>query len=909
MEGVGICENGHFVKCINPPAFLMVEWAQMNIQLNIRLAMTMLCLALGLATGGRAAERIDWGGNVPLPRMAGEGRPNPGVARSFYGFAGGRAVVAGGANFCDVPLVDGGRKVFHDEVYALDPEEERPEWRLVGRLPRMAGEGGCATTARGIVCVGGADGAGAMASRAAFMLSLDGAAGGVRVEPLPPFPFPVSMPAAAAWGERVFVVGGGRGANGAGTGAEPESNAWEIDLSEEGPRWKALPRLPVESAQPAAAVQTAEGGRRALYAFADEAPVGETDGAGSCWRLVVAPEMAAAWERIEGPAGECAARAFTGAVAMASGNQHVIVFGGGDREVMRKVAAAPDRLALFRGMAPEDYRFARRPRVLHTMTGKWFELEETPFPGRCGAAVVALPGNRVLVSGGEIAGGVRTDAGAIGRIARTKPYSAVNLAVVAVYLVGMALMGVWFMRRNRTTDDYFRGGGRVPWWVASLSIYATMFSSITFLSIPALAYAGDWSYWPITFGIPLLAPVVTRYYLPFFRKMNLTSAYEYLEVRFNATCRLFASAAFILFMVARTAVVTYLPAVALCAVLDVDINAAIVAVSAVTVVYCVLGGVEAVVWSDFVQSLILFASIGTIVGILTCGTDGGFAGFVEMGRAAGKFRAFDWALDWSRPTFWVVFAGGVVANLASYTSDQCVVQRYMTTTDEAGARKSILFNGALSFVNSAFFFALGTLLWTFYRSNPAMLDVSVPKTDSILPIFIATGMPDWVSGLILSAVAAATMSTVSANLNSAATAFTVDFWARVRSGATDRERLAVGRAATVATGVLGGAVALMLANMEVYAIYDQFQRFLGVLTAGLGCLFFMGRFMKNVNGIGAAAGLVANYVVAVGLDVLPCAGKPHLLLYGALGMAACLVVAPTVSAATKDFDKRKDTSK
>lgn len=887
------CPNGHFAKRINFLAAPVIEWGCMKGRL-----IGIVCLVCVAVLS--AAERIDWGGNLPLPSRMGEQRPNPGVARSFYGYTGGRVLVAGGGNFSDVPLVDGGRKVFHDEIYALDPDAAQPAWRQIGILPHVAGEGGCATVSRGIVCVGGADGTGANASGTAFILSLDAGTETPRVTPLSSLPAAVSMPAVAAFGETVFVVGGTQ------ESVQADANGWSMDLASDNPQWTPLPRLPVAScAQPAAVVQTGEHGRRALYVFVDG---GTSNGVPvSCaWRLLLTPHPASAWERLPDLSASCADRVFTGAVAIPSGNQHVLIFGGGDRAIVQKIAAVPDRRALFRTMAPADYRFARRPLVFHTMTGRWFELNETAFLGRCGAAVVALPGNRVLLSGGEIAGGVRTDAGAIGHIVRTAAYGTANYVVVAVYLVGMALVGVWFMRRNKTTDDYFRGGGRVPWWVASLSIYATMFSSITFLSIPALAYAGDWTYLPITLGIPLLAPVVTRYYLPFFRRMNLTSAYEYLEVRFNALCRLFASAAFILFMVARTAVVTYLPAVALCAVLDVDINAAIVAVSVVTVVYCVLGGVEAVVWSDFIQSLILFASIGTIVGVLICGTDGGWAGFVEMGRAAGKFRVFDWALDWSRPVFWVVFVGGLVANLASYTSDQCVVQRYMTTTDEAGARKSILFNGALSFVNSVFFFALGTLLWTFYRSNPALLDVTVPKTDSILPIFIATGMPDYVSGLILSAVAAATMSTVSANLNSAATAFTVDFWSRIRRAAGDRERLAVGRLATVVTGVLGGAVALMLANMEIYAIYDQFQRFLGVLTAGLGCLFFMGRFMKNVNGVGAAVGLCANYAVAVGLDLLPGAGKPHLLLYGALGMAACLVVAPIVSACTRHFDKRKD---
>lgn len=444
--------------------------------------------------------------------------------------------------------------------------------------------------------------------------------------------------------------------------------------------------------------------------------------------------------------------------------------------------------------------------------------------------------------------------------------------------------------------------------MVSLSIYATMFSSITFLSIPALTYVSDCRYFGICFGIVVLAPVVVKWYLPFFRRLNLTSAYEYLEVRFNLACRLFASAAFILFMIARTAIVTYLPAIALSAVIGIDVNVSIVVVTSITILYCTLGGVEAVIWSDFVQSVILILGTVAIYIFLVCGTEGGWSGFVSMGSAAGKFRVFDFALDWTKPVFWVTFVGGVVANLASYTSDQCVVQRYMTTSDERGAAKSILFNGVLSFLNCIVFFTIGVAIWTFYRSNPQLLDVTMAKNDAVFPLFIGNDLPVGVSGIILAAVAAATMSTLSANLNAASSAFTTDFYKRLvlrkrmseqseQSGkSNNRLLLRCGKICTVVTGLLGGGFALVLANMEVYSIYDQFQRFLGVLTGGLGCLFFMGIFLRRVNAVGATAGLIANYAVCFALDQMTCVGKPHLLLYGALGMIACLTVAPIVSA-------------
>ena len=475
----------------------------------------------------------------------------------------------------------------------------------------------------------------------------------------------------------------------------------------------------------------------------------------------------------------------------------------------------------------------------------------------------------------------------------------IDATIILAYLLAMVGVGVWFMRRNRSADDYFRGGGRLPWWAVSLSIYATLFSSITFLSIPALTYHSDCRYFFKTFGILVLVPVVIRHYLPFFRRLNLTSAYEYLEVRFNLGCRLFASAAFILFMIARTAVVAYLPAVAIAAVTGMDVNLAIVAVTAVTILYCTMGGVEAVVWSDFVQSVILIGSTVAIYAYLVCGTDGGFAGFFSEGLAAGKFKMMDFGWDWAQPVLWVAVVGGLVENLASYTSDQCVVQRYMTCRDEAAAAKSIRLNGVLSFVNCFVFFTLGVALWTFYQSHADRIP-TLAKQDQIFPWFIANELPVGFSGLVLAAVAAATMSTLSANLNSAATAFTTDFYRRLVAPRCDRARaesraLLVGKVSTVVVGLLGGASALVLANMDIGSVYDQFLKSLGVLTGGLACLFLMGRFLPFVTSRAAFAGLVANYAVCFALDLIPFAHKPHLLLYGFFGMVACLVVASLAS--------------
>ena len=201
---------------------------------------------------------------------------------------------------------------------------------------------------------------------------------------------------------------------------------------------------------------------------------------------------------------------------------------------------------------------------------------------------------------------------------------------------------------------------------------------------------------------------------------------------------------------------------------------------------------------------------------------------------------------------------------------------------------------------------MGVALWTFYQAHPGVLPADV-KPDAILPLFIANQLPTGVSGLVLAAVAAATMSTLSSNLNSAASAITEDFYRRLclrGESAPDGKLLLCGKISTVAVGIFGGAMAFWLANADIGNIYDQFQRFLGILTGGLGSLFFMGIFMKRVNGAGAVCGLVANYAVCFSLDLSSWNGKPHLLLYGFFGIAACVVVS---AAASMVFRRAEDT--
>ena len=448
------------------------------------------------------------------------------------------------------------------------------------------------------------------------------------------------------------------------------------------------------------------------------------------------------------------------------------------------------------------------------------------------------------------------------------------------------------MRKENGSDDFFKGGGRIPWWAAGISIYATMLSAITYMTIPAKAYTTDWTYYPMLWMILLVSFPVIKYYLPYFRKLNVTSAYEILEQRFNLFTRLLASTLFCVFMIVRMAIVLYLPSLALTAVTGMDIYLCIVLMGLVTIIYCTMGGVEAVIWGDVVQGLILVGGAIFAVIYLAVNTEGGVAGCIDIALENDKFRLFDWSNSWSQATWWVIIIGGVANNLISYTSDQTVIQRYMTTPDEKSAGRGILVNGVMSVFVSVAFYMIGTGLYTFYKTHPAELDVTMAQSDAIFPFFMMSQMPVGLAGVLIAAIFAATMSTISSNINSVATAFSIDFWKRFRPSTTDHQLLGVARWSSMGSGLVGLLLALFMATWNIQSFLDFFNEYLGLLTSGLGGLFFIAVFMKRVKGYAALTGFVVGEAVVIWMSEFTDA---NFFLFGATGMVVSIVVAWVLS--------------
>ena len=771
------------------------------------------------------------------------GKMERAVSGHFAGIVDGKLKTWGGCNFPDVPCADGGQKVFYPKAY--------------GASVQVPGE---------TIYIGG--------------MNENGSDKTVSPASLPPLPKPLDNFAACYGVDRIFVAGGQ-------TNGVPNKDVFALDWPD-GKEWVKLCELPDDGRlQPCMAVQNAPEGK-ALYVFGGFLKDVYTYGLKLNLKSLE-------WTKTSPTAGQ----ALVGSCCTPCGYSHILFFGGVNYAIFLS-AIQGKQDSLYLRHEPSWYKFRSDVLAYHTITDSWTVIKGDTALARAGAALTPFEGGWYY-SGGETMPGIRSDK--ISRI-ETKHethFGWLNWTVLILYLVAMLGMGIYFMKRENGAEDFFKGGGRIPWWAAGISIYATMLSAITYMAIPAKAYATDWTYYPMLWMIPVVGFPVIWYYLPYFRRLKAASAYAILEERFNLATRMMASTLFCIFMVARMALVMYLPSLALTAVTGIDIYLCIVLMGLVTIIYCTMGGVEAVIWGDVVQGCILVGGAIFAAVYLWAGTEGGFSGAWQIAVDNDKMRMFVWSLDYRRVTFWVaIIGGGIANNLISYTSDQTVIQRYMTTKDEKSAGRSILVNGFMSVFISVAFYFIGTGLYTFYKTHPQSLDITMQHADAIFPYFMMSQMPAGIAGLLIAAIFAATMSTISSNINSVSTAFSVDFVQRFRPKTTDAALLRVARWTCVISGLIGLGIALLMATWDIASLLDYFNTILGLLTSGLGGLFFMGLFMKRVNGINALTGFLAGEVVVIYLQFfIPENVRPSFMLYGAIGMAVSILIGWLLSLGNK----------
>ncbi len=468
--------------------------------------------------------------------------------------------------------------------------------------------------------------------------------------------------------------------------------------------------------------------------------------------------------------------------------------------------------------------------------------------------------------------------------------SILDIAVIAVYLLGVTLFGCSFYFKKDSGDagTFMSGGGRIPGWAIALSIFATLVSSISFLALPAKACLTNWNCYVLTLTIPVVALMASVWFVPFYRKTNSISAYTYLEERFGPWARIYASACFLIMQSARSGVILFLLALTLKSALGFSSLAIIIVTGVLTMLYSMMGGFKAVIWADAIQSLVLIAGTLAVMASLVLNMPDGLGSGLRMAWDAGKFSLGSLSLsDWSTETFWVSFVYGIFINLQNFGIDQSFTQRYVAAKDLKSARKSA-FHGTMLYMPVTLMFVLiGTGLWVFQATHPGVIPAEVAEqSDSVYPWYIVHMLPHGVSGLLIAAIIAAAMSTIAATLNSGSTVLLEDYFKKFFPGkATEGNNIRFLRVMTVVLTIFSIGVAVAVMNVKsALTVWWSMQ---SVLSGGMLGLFLLGMFTKRTTSgqaaIATVLGLVTVIYVTFGQKLFPLPQFIHLNLAIVLG--------------------------
>jgi len=819
-----------------------------------------LCLAvLSAPAAPEEGSGFDWQDLPELPQA---------MSGQMVGAHNGALIVAGGTRWPVSPF-QGGTKVWLDTCYVLG--EGAAEWRAAANLDHPIAYGVSVSTEDGVICAGGSDGARHYAS----VFRLGWANGQLARVPLPDLPQPCAYMGGAFLGNTMYVAGGQ---------VTPDSTEalhtfWALDVTKPEAGWQALEPWP----GPARILPVVAAQDGAVHVFSGADLEAGPDGKakriylvdGYRFRPDIAEELHPGWRQIAGPP-----QAVVAAPAMAFGPTHIFVFSGDDGSLVDRIEELGD----------SHPGFTHDILAYHTITDSWAKKGTVPESYVTTQAVRWQ--DRIVIAGGEDQPGHRGARVLSGApVGSKKRLSLLDFGVMGVYFLILILMGVYFSKREESTEDFFLGGKRIPWWAAGLSIYGTSLSAITFLAVPAESYARNWIFYAGNLLTLFVAPIVVFGYLPYFRQLNITTAYEFLERRFNIAVRLFGSCAFILFQLGRVGIVLLLPAMALSATTGISVPVAIVTMGVLCMTYTVLGGIEAVIWTDVLQVVILLAGAFISLLLIVTAIDGGASAVIAQGAAADKFRLVNWGWDISKQVLWVVVIGRFLEATIPYTSDQTIIQRYFTTATRREAAQSVWLCVFFSPVNGAMFFLLGTALFVFYKSHPHLLDPTL-NTNAILPLFIVQQLPAGIAGLIIAAIFAAAMSSLDSSLNSMSAVVLTDFYRRYKAHVDETTALRLARVLTVAFGIFGTATAFIMYKSDIQALWQHYMRIIGLFGGGLAGIFALGMFTRRANGIGALGGALAGALVLLYVQRYT---SVSFLLYSSIGIITSFTVGYLIS--------------
>ncbi len=468
-----------------------------------------------------------------------------------------------------------------------------------------------------------------------------------------------------------------------------------------------------------------------------------------------------------------------------------------------------------------------------------------------------------------------------------------DYAALSVYFTLSLAIGWWWRKKKQSSGQFFLGDGRLPWWAAAISFMATATSSISFMALPARAYATDWLSFGSSPAQAFAGVVVGVVFVGALRRLNLTTIFGYLEQRFDRRVRLLGAGLAILLKVGgRMSVVMLLPALALSTVTGFDKYASILLMGAVTTLYAMEGGFEAVVWTDVMQ---VGVTVGGVLVALTCmtqGVEGGFSSMIETAQAAGKFHAVSTEWNLAQPTVWV-FIGMFLGHIFVVLGDQPLMQRMLATADPREARRAVVMGNLIGMGGSIMFFFVGTMLWAFYHAHPERMAAGL-NGDAIFPYFIANELPRGVVGLIVASLFAAGMGALSSAMNATAAIVVSDFQGTLHPAATEAQRLWLARAATLAAGGLATGMAVWLAWRGATSLWDEYLKLIALIGGGFPGVFALGLLTRRANAPGVIVGALTSVAVTWAVQNYTATSA---FLHGFVAVASCIVVGYAASLA------------
>lgn len=446
-----------------------------------------------------------------------------------------------------------------------------------------------------------------------------------------------------------------------------------------------------------------------------------------------------------------------------------------------------------------------------------------------------------------------------------------DLVVFIVYLFGVTVFGSSFYRKNKTSVAFTLGNRNIPGWVVAMSIFATYVSSISFLALPGNAYKTNWNAFVFSLSIPVASLVAVFFFVPLYRKINSPSAYTYLEQRFGPWARTYVSVCYLLTQLMRTGAILYLLAIALNTVFGWNLIIIIISTGILVMLYSIMGGLQAVVWTDAIQGIILIAGALICAVYILFNMPEGPGQLFSIATDNNKFSLGSFSLDLSESTFWVVLVYGIFINLQNYGIDQNYVQRYLAARNNNEAKRSALLGGMLYIPVSFVFLFIGAALFSFYNSGAAELPEELldpARSDHIFPHFIVNELPAGISGLLIASIFAAGMSTISTSFNSSATVFLTDYYKRYfKRKSSESESMKVLYVSTFIISILGIIIGIALINVE--SVLDAWWKLASIFSGGMLGLFLLGIISRGKRSIGPAIGVIIGLIVIIWLSAAP----------------------------------------